>query len=77
MSKFSTIRFETTMSHDEERAVFVVFEKGEIVNTYKQLQGGTKRTECITNKYHKAAYSGITVITTPDQYKDLCKMHRH
>lgn len=77
MSKFSTIKFETTRELDKERAVYVVFKDGEIINTYMQVDQGTKQLDCITNKYHKAAYNGVTLMTTPQQYTELCKMHKH
>lgn len=77
MSKFSTVKFETTPELEKERAVYVTFKEGEIVNTYKQVQQGTKRLDCITNKYHKAAYNGVTIVVTPNQYMELCKMHKH
>jgi hypothetical protein len=74
MSKFSTIRFETIKEMDNDRIVYVTFKEGEIVNTYQQVN---KKLDCITNKYHKLAYTGVTILVSPAEYKRLCSMHEH
>lgn len=77
MSKFSTIRFKTSKELDKERAVYVTFSNGEIVNTYQQVDQGTRKLDCIVNKHHKSAYAGTTCYTTPTEFKRLCAMHKH
>lgn len=77
MSKFSTIRFETSRELDKERVVYVTFSNGEIVNTYQQVDQGIRKLDCIINKYHKAAYAGTICYITPMEFKRLCAMHKH
>lgn len=74
MSKYTTIKFETTDdSLGNKRAVYVVHKSGEFINTYQD----TGEISCINNKYHRNAFKGEVYKTTPTEYKRLCAMHKH
>ncbi len=69
MTKFSTVRFNAgNDSCGNPRRVFVVFCKGEIIASYNEEYRGEK---AIYNRYHRAAYCGVTIMVTPKEYKDL------
>ena len=72
MSQFTTIRLNAgNDSNGNPRRVFVTLKNGDIVATYDEGYAGRA---AISNRHHRAAYNGLTFLTTPAEHRGLLKI---
>jgi hypothetical protein len=66
-SRYTTIRLDA--GHDTNgnpRRVYLTFQSGNLIATYDE---GYMGTAAITNAHHRAAYGGMSIPTTPKEYR--------